>query len=53
MNLACGPFCTFVIAVKEQKPQLIQDQESKEILKEMRKYLIKDGSLVKFFKLWT
>ena len=50
--MACGPYNTWVVAKKEDKTKLVcDDAEGKEILKELRKILDEDGTLIQHFQL--
>ena len=52
IDVACGPFNTWVVARKEDKTKLVYDDaEGKEILKELRKILDDEGTLIRFFGL--
>ena len=50
--MACGPFNTWVVARKEDKAKLVHEEaEGKEILKELRRILDDEGTLIRFFQL--
>ena len=52
IDVACGPFNTWVVARKEDKAKLVHEEaEGKEILKELRRILDDEGTLIRFFQL--
>ena len=50
IDVACGPYCTFVVARLREDPFIqVDEPECKDILKELEAKLRRQGSLVPFF----
>jgi len=52
IDVACGPYSTWVIASKAERCFLNFDEaEGREILRHLRKVLLREGTLARFFEL--
>ena len=51
IDVACGPYCTFVVGRLREDPFIqVDEPECKDILKELERFLRRDGSLLPFFE---